>query len=225
MKTTVYVAVAALAAAAGFGVYRFGFKAEAPVPQPAPVAQTESAPQASDAAAGSANEEPAIPATLPDFTLMDRDGSMRSIRSWPGKSMVVNFWATWCAPCRKEIPLLKELQSAHGKDGVQVVGVAVDVREDVLAFAKEMSIDYPLLMGEKEGLDAVTQFGIGSIGFPFTVFTDNQARIVAYHLGELTKPQSAVLFDVVARVNRGELTPEAARTVAARELEGLKPAG
>jgi len=166
----------------------------------------------------------AMPTTLPDFTLMDRDGNMRSIRSWEGKSMVVNFWATWCAPCRKEIPLLKQLQSTHGKDGLQVVGVAVDVRDDVLAFAKELSIDYPILMGEQDGLEAVTKFGLGSIGFPFTVFTDNQARIVAYHLGELTQAQSAVFVDAVQRVNRGELTPEAARTAVAQKLEELRPA-
>ena len=79
-----------------------------------------------------------MPATrLPDFTLQDRDGTMRSIRSWPGKSMIVNFWATWCAPCRREIPLLKEMQQKHGADGFQIVGVAVDFREDVLKYARK----------------------------------------------------------------------------------------
>ena len=93
--------------------------------------------------------------------------------------MIVNFWATWCAPCRREIPLLSEIQKQHGTEGFQLVGVAVDVREDVQKYAKEIGIDYPLLVGEQDGLDAVNKFGQGSLGFPFTVFTDNQDRIIA----------------------------------------------
>ena len=80
-----------------------------------------------------------------------------------------------------------------------------------------------MLIGEQDGLDAVTRFGMGSLGFPFTVFTDNQGRIVLTHLGELTRPQSAVMIDAVTRVNHGELTPVAARTVAARQLEEIEP--
>ena len=126
---------------------------------------------------------------LPDFTLGDLTGTPRSIRSWPGKSMIVNFWATWCAPCRREIPLLRELQKQHGAEGFQIVGVAVDIREDVAKYAQEIGIDYPVLIGEQDGLDAVNKFGQGSIGFPFTVFTDNQDRIVAVPPGR--DPQGA----------------------------------
>ena len=162
--------------------------------------------------------------TLPDFTLGDLEGKPRSILSWSGKSMIVNFWATWCAPCRREIPLLSELQKQHGAEGFQVVGVAVDIREDVVKFAKEIGIDYPILIGEQDGLDAVNKFGQGSIGFPFTVFTDNQGRIVLFHLGEIKKEQADVLLGAVRQVNKGELTPEAARVVAAKQLAALDPA-
>ena len=99
--------------------------------------------------------------------------------------MIVNFWATWCAPCRREIPLLRKIQAEHGAEGFQIVGVAVDFREDVLKYAKEIGIDYPVLIGEQDGLEAVNKFGQGSLGFPFTVFTDNQQRIVMFHLGEI----------------------------------------
>ena len=83
--------------------------------------------------------------------------------------------------------------------GFQVVGVAVDIREDVVKFAQEIGIDYPVLIGEQDGLDAVNTFGQGSLGFPFTVFTDNQGRIVLFHLGEIHREQADVLLGAVRR--------------------------
>ena len=220
MKTSVYVAVAAIAATAGFLIYRFAVQPQAAMEvTQAPVTMQPSGEQA----AAAPQEDGQIPATLPDFTLGDLDGKPRSILSWPGKSMIVNFWATWCAPCRREIPLLRELQKQHGGEGFQVVGVAVDIREDVVKYVKEMGIDYPILTGEQDGLDAVMKFGHGSIGFPFTVFTDNQGRVVLFHLGEIKKEQADVLLDAVRQVNKGELTPEAARVVAAKQLAALDP--
>jgi thiol-disulfide isomerase/thioredoxin len=216
MKTSVYIAVAAIAAAAGFLIYRHAF-------QPPLVDGQVAGPVAQVATQPAPEESGAIPATLPDFTLGDLDGKPRSILSWPGKSMIVNFWATWCAPCRREIPLLGELQKQHGAEGFQVVGVAVDIREDVVKFAQEMQIGYPILTGEQDGLDAVMKFGQGSIGFPFTVFTDQQGRIVLFHLGEIKKAQADVLLGAVRKVNSGELTPAAARVVAAKQLEAMGP--
>ena len=215
MKTSAYVAVAAIAAAAGFLVYHYAI---APREQMAAVATPDTEePQA----AAATEESSALPAQLPDFTLGDLEGKPRSILSWPGKSMIVNFWATWCAPCRREIPLLRELQKQHGAEGFQIVGVAVDIREDVVKYAQEIGIDYPILIGEQDGLDAVNKFGQGSIGFPFTVFTDNQGRIVLFHLGEIRRDQADVLFGAVRDVNSGKLTPAAARVVAAKQLAAL----
>lgn len=214
MKTSVYVGVALAAAAAGFAIYQFGI---APRTNPQPAAVVEAPTPAAESPSS------AVPDTLPDFTLADIDGQPRSIRSWPGKSMIVNFWATWCAPCRREIPLLKKIQAEHGADGFQIVGVAVDFREDVLKYAKEIGIDYPVLIGEQDGLEAVNQFGQGSLGFPFTVFTDNQQRIVMFHVGEIHENQAEVLLEAVRKVNSGELTAAAARTVAAKQLAELAP--
>jgi thiol-disulfide isomerase/thioredoxin len=217
MKAITYVIVALIAGAAGFGIYRYAIE-----PKVAPEAST----QIATTTLPSETEPrvaPGAPEVLPEFTLTDLDGNPRSIRSWAGKSMIVNFWATWCAPCRREIPLLKEIQQTRATDGFQVVGVAVDVREDVLKYAKEIGIDYPLIMGEQDGLEAVGKFGLGSIGFPFTVFTDNRQRIILTHLGELHKPQADAILGVIARVNSGELTPAAGRTMAAAQLEKLDP--
>jgi thiol-disulfide isomerase/thioredoxin len=212
MKASAYVAVAAIAVAAGFLVYRYV------VPQSA-MGPIEARPAAAEPAAAADT----LPATLPDFTLGDLAGKPTSIRSWPGKSMIVNFWATWCAPCRREIPLLRELQQQHAAEGFQIVGVAVDIREDVVKYAQEIGIDYPVLIGEQDGLDAVNKFGQGSIGFPFTVFTDNQGRIVLFHLGEIRKEQADVLFGAIRDVNSGKLTPGAARVVAAKQLAAIAP--
>jgi thiol-disulfide isomerase/thioredoxin len=139
--------------------------------------------------------------------------------------MIVNFWATWCAPCRREIPLLNEINRTRGAEGFQIVGVAVDFRDDVLKYAADIGIDYPLLIGEQDGLNAVNAFGVETVGLPFTAFTDSQGRIIALHLGELTPPQAKVILDTIQRVNAGELTPATARTAVTRELALLPKAG
>jgi thiol-disulfide isomerase/thioredoxin len=165
-----------------------------------------------------------MPEVLPTFSLQNREGTLQSIGDWPGKSMIVNFWATWCAPCRREIPLLNELHRARSAEGFQIVGVAVDFRDDVLKYASEIGIDYPLLIGEQDALTAVNAFGIEAVGFPFTAFTDATGRIINLHVGELTRPQAEVILEAIKRVNGGELTPATARTSIARQLAKL-PAG
>ena len=159
---------------------------------------------------------PAVPAaqlaeTVPTFELVDRAGESRSLQDWAGKALIVNFWATWCAPCRREIPLLQRIARERAGDGFEVVGIAVDFRDKVLAYADEMQIDYPLLIGEQDALDAAAAFGVEAIGFPFTIFSDRQGRIVYAQMGELHEAEADLILDEVAAVNDGTRTPAEAR--------------
>lgn len=184
---------------------------------------TEQAEQAALAAGSTPAARPPV-LTLPDFSLKNRAGELQSIRSWPGKALVINFWATWCAPCRREIPLLLELQKQYAADGVQIIGIAVDFREDVLKYADTMKIDYPLLIGEQDGLEAVDAFGIEAVGFPYTVFTDAKGDIITTHIGELHKEQAELILNTIKRINQGELAVGVARTELSAALSNLKVA-
>jgi thiol-disulfide isomerase/thioredoxin len=185
-------------------------------------AATVAAAEASAAAAEEEAERP-LATVLPEFTLKNRDGQMQSIKSWPGKSLIINFWATWCGPCRREIPLLMKIHEQRAKDGFVVVGVAIDFHDEVVKYADEMKINYPLLSGEQDGMAAADAFGVNSLGLPFTIFTANDGRIVTLHMGEIHEPQLKIVLDGVGRVNSGELTPDAARAAIAQQLMDLPP--
>ncbi len=164
---------------------------------------------------------PTVPLRRPDIELKGLDGRLHSLAEWDGKALVINFWATWCAPCRREIPLLNKIRAERAGKGLEVVGVAVDFADDVRAFTKDFPIAYPLLIGEEDGLEAARAFGIATMAFPFTAFTDAQGRIITVHLGELHAAQAAAILGVVARVDSGELTPDAARSAVQAALAAL----
>jgi peroxiredoxin len=170
----------------------------------------------SDDVAGSLEHLPptAIPERLPAFSLNDRDGKLTPISTWGGKSLILNFWATWCAPCRREIPLLKSLAGEWAAKNVQVVGIAVDFPDKVAKFADDLQIRYPLLIGEEEALDIAAKLGVASPVFPFTVFTDRRGEVVALYIGELHKPQADLILSVVKRLDDDQVAlPEARRSI------------
>jgi thiol-disulfide isomerase/thioredoxin len=158
----------------------------------------------------------AIPGRLPQFSLKDLGGKPTSISSWGGKSLMINFWATWCAPCRREIPLLRTLAADWAGRGVEVIGIAVDYPDKVRRFADEFKIDYPLLVGEQDALDVAADFGMASPAFPFTVFTDRRGEVVALFLGELHRPQAEFILSRVQDLDADRIQlAEARRTIAA----------
>lgn len=155
--------------------------------------------------------QPVVPDVRPLFALADTAGVTRSIAEWDGRALMINFWATWCPPCRREIPLLNSLRAEYARRGFEVIGVAVDFRDDVLRYMEATPIDYPVLIGEQDGLEAVRAFGLGTLGFPFTVFTDTRGRIVTIHVGELHAAEADLILSAVTDVVAGRATIEAAR--------------
>ena len=132
---------------------------------------------------------------LIDFTLPDLDGKKHSLEEWRGKVIVLNFWATWCPPCREEIPLLIALQKQHAAEGLQVVGVAIDNETAVRPYRQSAGINYPVLMGDDEALDLVARYGNRMGALPFTVIIDRSGAIVARKLGAFTRNELESLVE------------------------------
>jgi thiol-disulfide isomerase/thioredoxin len=164
-----------------------------------------------------------IPDRLPQFSLADRAGKATPIASFGGKSLIINFWATWCAPCRSEIPLLESLNGEWAARDVSVVGIAVDYRDKVLEFADRFKIAYPLLIGEQDALDAAAALGVDTPVFPFTVFTDRRGDVVALFIGELHRPQAELILSQVQSLNQNLVQLPAARLAITEGLRALRP--
>jgi len=154
---------------------------------------------------------PTIPDTLPDFALADRDGQKRTLADWNGHPRIINFWATWCEPCRREIPLLQSLRESRKADGLEIIGIAIDNRPDVLKYADKTGIHYPLLIGEQDGFDSALAFGVNGV-LPFSVFADSKGRVAAVKVGELKADQAAFILDTIRDVDQGRLDIAAAKS-------------
>ncbi|MGR9100221.1 MAG: TlpA family protein disulfide reductase [Gammaproteobacteria bacterium] len=129
------------------------------------------------------------PAAIPQLSLPDLSGNQRNLDEWRGKVLVVNFWATWCPPCRKEIPEFISLQQELGNKGLQFVGIAIEEKEPVEEYLTFIDINYPILIGGDAGAALSSQFGnrIGAV--PFTLIADRQGNIVHRHPGEMSRSQ------------------------------------
>jgi thiol-disulfide isomerase/thioredoxin len=166
------------------------------------LASAPDAPAANDSAAAA----PAV-ATLPDFSLANLAGEQQSIRSWPGKPLLINFWATWCAPCLREIPMLKELQTA--RPDLQVVGIAIDKPDLVAKFAGDIQFNYPILVDEAWA--AAGALGVNVFGLPFTIFTGADGSILGVHTGELHAEHLETFRAVVDDLAAGRIDADDAR--------------
>jgi thiol-disulfide isomerase/thioredoxin len=123
--------------------------------------------------------------SLPDLRLPTLDGRELSSSNWAGQVVVLNFWATWCPPCLREMPLLDEWQQTYGNQGLQMVGIAIDRAAEVASFLENNAVSYPVLIGNRDSVDLSRQLGNRTGGLPFTVGFDPVGRRIFSHTGEV----------------------------------------
>ena len=145
------------------------------------------------------------------FALNDIDGNLRDLSEWQGKARLINFWATWCAPCRREIPLLKQTQMDHAADNVQIIGIAVDFPEEVQAYAEEAQFNYPILVGQEDAMAAAEDAGVPFIGLPFTMIVAPTGELINSHVGEIMEPHIDTILAVFDELETGSMDLAAAR--------------
>ena len=216
MKTPapLLLAAALIGVAAGFLAYRYYPRHAQAVASLAatslPTAPTAAAPLPAEAPSPAAAELPGkIPPEVPDLKLADLAGKVHALRDGSSRPHLYNFWATWCEPCRREIPLLNALQRRYQGDHLQVVGIAIDFRDAVRQFLKVTPLDYALLVGEEDGYEAAQKFGMG-MALPFSVFADSQGRIIAVKVGELHREEADAILGQMRSLQEGKTTlPEA----------------
>ena len=180
------------------GALFYAARMSSPVQQPAPTAATP--------------EVAALETvSYPEFTLPDMSGTPRSFSEWQGKHRLINFWATWCAPCRREIPLLKAFQDAHEDDGFVVLGIAVDYAEEVSAYAETAEFNYPVLVGQEDAMHVAESSGIEFIGMPFTMIVAADGEYLSAYVGELHQNHLDSIVEVMKKLDRGAIDKDGAR--------------
>jgi peroxiredoxin len=134
------------------------------------------------------------------LTLPDSNGQAQALEQWRGKILVVNYWATWCPPCREEMPGFSRLQAKFAAKGVQFVGISIDTAVKVTEFQKETPVNYPLLIGDAGAIDSSVALGNSRQALPFTAVIDRQGRVSAVKLGRFTEADlEPELIELVSR--------------------------
>lgn len=126
---------------------------------------------------------------LPNFTLRDLDGNLRNSHEWQGQVVVLNFWATWCPPCVKEMPMFDSLYKAYFDKQVVFVGIAIDNQQDVEQFVADKGISYPILIGDASSAELSRSLGNDAGGLPYTVIFDRSGEAVESKVGEVEREQ------------------------------------
>ena len=122
---------------------------------------------------------------LTSLSLTDAQGKVQKLSQWQGKFLLVNFWATWCAPCVQEMPELSELQKNLSQDNIQLLGLGIDSPTNIADFAQKYQISYPLFAAGMEGTELSRQLGNQAGGLPFTVLISPDGILLKSYLGRL----------------------------------------
>ncbi|MHB8424891.1 MAG: TlpA disulfide reductase family protein [Gammaproteobacteria bacterium] len=207
--TGLVIAILIAAAAAGFGVYEWLQPAGMPPASPA---------------AMSAVHAPAPPlsaAQAMNLPLDDLDDNTHKLADWHGKVLLVNFWATWCPPCREEIPLLVKLQAQYAAQGLQIVGIATDEQseEGVRKFVHTLVVNYPILISHNQTPQIIAAFGGNFIGLPYTILLDRQDRVLKIHPGELQPHEAESLVRMALHLPAPAPTSATATPVAVTQAK------
>ena len=148
---------------------------------------------------------------LPEFSLVDLLGQTHFISEWADRPLLINFWATWCAPCLREMPMLQTLHQERKEQPLQVIGIAIDRLNAVESFVNETGVTYPILVGQTEAMEAAEKFGPVFVALPFTVFTAPGGDVLYLHSGELHLEQLQEILFVTDQVTDGRMTTSEAR--------------
>jgi len=142
---------------------------------------------------GRHNPEPLLPSEainrLFATRLNNTDGQTQAISQWRGKTLVINFWATWCPPCRQEMPAFSRLQTKYAANGVQFAGISLDSVENVVHFAKENQVTYPLLIADSDGSELARQLGNSQLALPYTVVFSADGDVLLTRLGRVSEEE------------------------------------
>lgn len=136
---------------------------------------------------GAPQIEPATLGRLFDTQFADLANRQQTLKTYRGKVIVLNFWATWCPPCRQEMPAFSKIQDTLGGKGVQVIGVGIDSPSAIKEFALQFPVSYPLLMGGTSGLELMRELGNTNAALPFTFVFRPDGQPAFSHLGMLTE--------------------------------------
>lgn len=121
----------------------------------------------------------------PSFELPGLDGKIVRLADYKGKSVLLNFWATWCIPCKVEMPWFMEFQKKYGSQGLVIVGVAIDDPDAVRKFTEKLGVNYPILLGTRPVFDAYSN--VGMLGLPTSFYIDQQGKLLGQSSGPLSR--------------------------------------
>jgi len=121
-----------------------------------------------------------------DLALPDIDGAPHRLSEWDGKLVLVNFWATWCEPCREEMPLLDRLRGRYAQDGLEVIGIAIDDAGAVREYLEHNPVRYPILIGGEEAANPSLVFGDTRSVLPYSVLIGRDGKLIAQRAGSFS---------------------------------------
>ena len=137
-------------------------------------------------------------ARLLSASFLDLEGRTRRLREWRGQVLVCNFWATWCAPCREEVPLLVAAKQHYAKRGLEIIGIGVDHVDKIRDFAANYRVNYEMLVADTESIEIMRALGNKAAALPYTVLLDRSGQLAGQRLGAFRKEElTQVLMELL----------------------------